>query len=333
MSLIVAGAPGQDRPEYVFALIELAQSRLPSRSPQRPCKRRRIASPPPPLAPPYLDTPVRQLPDLPDFLLPLSEPTHAEPFVVRSAATDWEAAARWKDLEYLQKVGGGRGRVVPVEVGQDYTKAGWGQEIVAWDAFLRETFSHTAQEERHDYYLAQHSLLTQFPRLSADFPIPSLVYSQPAPLEDQYPDYEPPKSQDGWVMNAWLGKGGTVSQAHTDPYWNCYVQVVGSKWVWIAPPCVSVHMSAFGSSSQPLGDLAEDGQDCTTATEYMTNTSTIDVTLPIPKTSPSFTTFETHVRPHAQQVVLGPGDLLVMPPGWWHAMKSLETSFSISTWF
>ena len=33
------------------------------------------------------------------------------------------------------------------------------------------------------------------------------------------------------------------------------------------------------------------------------------------------------------EAVLGPGDLLVLPPKWWHAFQSLEASCSVSMWY
>lgn len=32
-------------------------------------------------------------------------------------------------------------------------------------------------------------------------------------------------------------------------------------------------------------------------------------------------------------VVLGPGDMLYMPPRWWHFVQSLSVSFSVSFWW
>jgi hypothetical protein len=43
--------------------------------------------------------------------------------------------------------------------------------------------------------------------------------------------------------------------------------------------------------------------------------------------------FWEEVAPVAMSATLEPGDLLFFPPGWWHAMRSEETSFSVSMWF
>jgi len=81
-------------------------------------------------------------------------------------------------------------------------------------------------------------------------------------------------------------------------------------------------MAAFGGSSSATSDHeAQEGES--TATDFMTNTSTIDVTQTLPSpsiTSPDETThyppaFLQEVEPKAQQIVLEAGDILMMPPG------------------
>jgi hypothetical protein len=62
----------------------------------------------------------------------------------------------------------------------------------------------------------------------------------------------------------------------------------------------------------------------------MSNTSRVDVFAPDGTQFPLFT---EHVAPHSLGALLEPGDLLYFPPGWWHAMRSEETSFSVSMWF
>lgn len=46
-----------------------------------------------------------------------------------------------------------------------------------------------------------------------------------------------------------------------------------------------------------------------------------------------FNVFRQVVVPQAMGAVLEPGDMLFFPPGWWHAMRCEETSFSVSLWF
>ncbi|GAA5983357.1 hypothetical protein JCM11641_006044 [Rhodosporidiobolus odoratus] len=411
MALIIAGAPGEGREELVFALIEEAQKRLravlDSSASPRPTKKRRLSpppSPPRPLVPPYIHRPVNILSTLPSLLHPTSSPpmtamlaisddpsanSHNFPFVVRGAAspaTGWKAVDLWKDLAYLEGKAG-LGRVVPVEVGSDYTAEGWGQRIMPFSSFLQSLRfptapSHNADASRAEtLYLAQHSLFSQFPSLLYDFTVPDLVYSAPSSDGATTEPYEGVQTWDGYILNAWLGPAGTKSAAHTDPWWNCYVQVTGKKWIWVAPPSCSSAMAAFGSptacASEPststshpastaasatssISGMAEPQRDSTepAQSQYMTNTSTLDVTVPPPPpthVSDSSLSGEDgmkdsaqpdqaphayypkewleRVEPFAQQVVLEAGDVLVMPPRWWHAMKSLETSFSVSMWF
>jgi lysine-specific demethylase 8 len=58
-----------------------------------------------------------------------------------------------------------------------------------------------------------------------------------------------------------------------------------------------------------------------------TNTSQVDVEHIDEQRFPAF----VHV-PY-RDVVLEPGDMLYMPPQWWHYVKSLSTSFSVSFWW
>ncbi|BGP35071.1 hypothetical protein JCM10296v2_006901 [Rhodotorula toruloides] len=400
LAVVVAGAPGEGREDLVLRLISMVQAELASlvhsvesANDDRPTKRRRLSLParsgPSPLPPPYIHRPLAELPSLPCFLLSDSTPSHCKPFIVRKAALDWPAIETWSSLDYLRRVAG-EGRVVPVEVGGDYTKEGWGQRMMDFEEFLRaleeaEGNSRDDGEERpyptpastdngspdalptsnappdrnvdtpssrQILYLAQHSLFRQFPSLLRDIPVPDLVYSLPSTDGAGQP-YEPPVTEDGYILNAWFGPGGTKSAAHTDPWWNCYVQVVGSKWIWVAPPSCSRFMSAFGtapSSTTPeTTDSARPSEiaGSAQAEQYMTNTSSLDVTVPPPRSSssppadehdaktssPYPPTFLEYVEPHARQAVLEAGDVLVMPPRWWHAMYGLERSFSFSMWF
>ena len=139
------------------------------------------------------------------------------PFIIRLYAQDWPALKEhpWKSAAYL-RAASGPGRVVPVEVGQDYRENDWTQTLVGWDTFL----SHLELEDQPSpslssnvLYLAQHDLLMQFPALRKDIIIPDYVYSDVRP--SSCPDYGSPGNDEKLIINAWVGPKGTISPAHT----------------------------------------------------------------------------------------------------------------------
>ena len=180
------------------------------------------------------------------------------PFIVRGAAKDWPAVKGhahddtrhpssqwrcWANGEYLHSQAG-PGRVVPVEVGADYTKEGWSQGLMPFAMFLRragwsfkrspwDTAANQAEPERdmnkltsvrspendtRPVYLAQFDLLRMIPELAKDVQTPELAWSV-MPTPDWRPDYKGPAEP---VQNVWFGPPQMTSPAHTDPYYNLY---------------------------------------------------------------------------------------------------------------
>lgn len=82
--------------------------------------------------------------------------------------------------------------------------------------------------------------------------------------------------------------------------------------------------SSTEDSRSPAIDLSSPG---------MNNTSRVDVFNEAGEAGDEFSDFWKNVVPEAASIMLKPGDLLYIPPGWWHAMRSEETSFSVSMWF
>lgn len=307
-AIIISGAMG--RLDLIHALIQDVQSEFAS-----PTNEGEFTAPscrlptPKPLPTALLDVPSLPFPpSLSSFRSQLS----LSPFILRGYASDWPALTNhpWRSVRYLRTVAG-PGRVVPVEVGKDYRNDDWTQRLMPWDQLLAslefddQTRAHGPDEM---LYLAQHNLFMQFPDLRADVAVPDYVYSGPSA-----PNYAPPGNDEQLVLNTWLGPGGTVSPAHTDPYFNFYVQIVGSKTVWLASPKCSGHM------------YAEE-------TPAISNTSRVDV-FATQEDSHNYPAFWDEVVPAAMSATLQPGDMLFFPPGWWHAMRANETSFSVSMWF
>jgi D-lyxose ketol-isomerase len=71
--------------------------------------------------------------------------------------------------------------------------------------------------------------------------------------------------------------------------------------------------------------------------EYMTNTSRVPILMPTEDfhaEREDYPDFFQHVYPASMEAVLEPGDLLILPPGWWHAMRGEGgPGWSVSIWF
>lgn len=105
------------------------------------------------------------------------------------------------------------------------------------------------------------------------------------------------------------------------------MQLVGRKTVWLAPPETSPWMYPCAGSAfthPAVNDL--DPQ--------MSNTARVDVFGQRTRTSEEqHPEFWKEVAPRAMSYTLAAGDLLYIPAGWWHGMRSEDTSFSVSMWF
>jgi len=254
----------------------------------------------------------------------------AQPLVIEDALTHWPAFHErpWKSPEYLlQKTFGGR-RLVPVEVGRSYTDAGWGQRIITFKQFMDDHLLHplkgingriTSEEDAKTNigYLAQHDLFTQIPSLRSDISIPDYCYTNPPPPAPGTPlALKPPQPKLGEpLLNAWFGPAGTVSPLHTDPYHNILCQVVGRKYVRLYSPSETGNLYPRG--------LEGGGVD-------MSNTSLVDVEADPVERNGEFPLFQT-----AEYVdtIINEGECLYIPVGWWHYIRSLTVSFSVSFWW
>lgn len=185
---------------------------------------------------PCLSTP----PSFLDFQLTYSR----KPFILRDFASSWPALSSrpWKSHAYLCSVAG-PGRVVPVEMGRDYRTDDWQQKIMPWDEFLTslEFEDHPALENAPNvYYLAQHDLTKQFPKLLDDVIIPDYLYAELG--SSDFPGYTPPRNENRMLLNTWLGPKGTLSPAHI-------VSEISLSSLSYSKVCHRTHTSTFSVRS------------------------------------------------------------------------------------
>lgn len=110
------------------------------------------------------------------------------------------------------------------------------------------------------------------------------------------------------ARNIWLGPAGTVSSMHTDPRDNILVQIVGVKRVILLAP--------------------EHGQEALpTCAGNMSNSTTWQPGDALGSAALALPGLALHT------CVLGPGDALFIPAGWWHHVTSLSVSISVNFWW
>ncbi|KAI9761873.1 MAG: peroxisomal targeting signal 2 receptor [Chaenotheca gracillima] len=260
------------------------------------------------------------------------------PLIIKNAVVEWPAFERWRDPSYLlRRTLNGR-RLVPVELGRAYTDEGWGQAIVPFSQFLDEYILQGSHEYSKDRvaarsrgkegeeevvepgkigYLAQHDLFQQIPALKNDVLIPDYCYVH---AEGGHGDDDDSKPSSPY-LNAWFGSAGTVSPLHTDPYRNVFCQVVGRKYVRLYAPEET-------NKLYPRG-VEEGGVD-------MQNTSMVDVEeieSRGAKGKDAEDKFPDFKGASYVEGILEEGDSLFIPTGWWHYVRSLTVSFSVSFWF
>lgn len=99
-----------------------------------------------------------------------------------------------------------------------------------------------------------------------------------------------------------------VTPLHHDPHHNLLAQVVGVKYVRLYPPSSTPRMYPF-----------EEG--------LTTNSSQVDLDAPDSARFPGFEGLPF------LDIMLSEGQMLYIPPKWWHYVRSISISFSVSFWW
>ncbi|XP_050091623.1 bifunctional peptidase and arginyl-hydroxylase JMJD5 [Anopheles aquasalis] len=184
-------------------------------------------------------------------------------------------------------------RTVPVETGSQYSNDDWSQKLMKFGEFLMQSVA-TDRNQANDPV----SYLAQHDLFDQ---IPALRRDIIVPDYIGCTDIAP-------RIRAWLGPKGTVSPLHTDPCHNLLCQVFGSKTIILARP--------------------EDTDKLYPHEHFiLNNTSRVDAR------QPDYERFPLLREVRFYRVTLRRGEVLYIPPKWWHYVESLSPSFSVSFWF
>lgn len=217
------------------------------------------------------------------------------PVILTECINHWPALKLWTQKDYLIRMAGNR--TVPIEIGQNYTTENWSQDLVKFRKFFERQLLCNDHPERIEY-LAQHNLFEQIPELKNDIQMPEYCcVSDTSVVNSNQPD-----------IKAWLGPKGTISPLHHDPKHNLLVQIFGHKRIILA-------------ASQDTENLYPHNGD------MLSNTSQIDAE------NIDFGKFPLTKNVRFYTITLYKGEILYIPPKWWHYVRSLDKSFSVSFWW
>ncbi|KAH8646954.1 hypothetical protein BGZ60DRAFT_391596 [Tricladium varicosporioides] len=349
MALIMAGPPSNDKMESLNRAFDILQKidnkseklfsskTTPEEVETRHNKRQKrdrfstLCTFVPPISKPVLKVPSLSLSKFEDHMLCPKDPELGPgPLIVESCLEHWPARNErpWSCPSYLMSRTIGGRRLVPIELGRSYVDDGWSQKIVSLKEFLEVYMSEDPKPSGSTIgYLAQHNLFSQIPSLRNDIAIPDFCYASCSPPHKSSPqaaEHAALPQLGEPLLNAWFGPAGTISPLHTDPYHNILAQVVGKKYVRLYAPRESEKLYARA--------IENGGVD-------MSNTSTLDVGLlegwdgDAEDRDEARKMFPLFSKAEYVECILKEGDCLYIPLGWWHYVRSLSPSFSVSFWF
>ncbi|MET0982775.1 MAG: cupin-like domain-containing protein [Telluria sp.] len=105
----------------------------------------------------------------------------------------------------------------------------------------------------------------------------------------------------------WLGPAGTVTPLHCDYDDNIFAQIWGTKRIFLAPP----HHDEF---------------------LYTSEANAILFGSPFDPEAPDFEKFPLARQATMIECIVNPGDMLYVPAGWYHQVRSLTFSLSANRW-
>jgi [protein]-arginine 3-hydroxylase / protease len=224
------------------------------------------------------------------------------PFIVTDIVPTWKAHALW-DLSHLQRTIGHR--TVRVGISQSRT-------FHYGDAALPKTRSKLMSFAVAAQRIAAHADTGAGERLYVMEQNGREKNSLPDIFPELADDYRIPEGVDAARMiqiNLWVGARGNITPLHFDMANNFLAQIRGRKRLTLFDPGQSDALYPHGSRAS------------------IVNTSDVQ------PQAPDFARHPKFKEATPCECVLAPGEMLYLPPFWWHQVESLDAAISINFWW
>ena len=218
------------------------------------------------------------------------------PIVVTGGAELWPALFRWSPA-LLSKVNSHKTtNLVVSHSGSCKRKADGAFEDPVNNQVLREVEFHAAADMI----------------ITSDSDSPKYYISQ-HPILDHLPelarDVPNWRKSDLGGPNLWFGSAGVATPLHYDLGINLFVQIYGIKDFTLFHPDDTENLYPFPADSK------------------MPHCSAVDVE------RPDLAQYPKYKASSAQRISIAAGEILMLPPFWWHFVKSRTMSVSINQWY
>jgi hypoxia-inducible factor 1-alpha inhibitor (HIF hydroxylase) len=137
------------------------------------------------------------------------------------------------------------------------------------------------------------------------------VYADLAPLEPLMVKNASFKADIAYKLrwtNVWIGPSGATTHMHYDIFYNFYAQLYGRKRFILFPPTHRPYLYLY-PFLHPGAQQSQVNLD-----------------------APDYNSFPLFQNARAVEAILEPGDVLYLPPMWFHHVTALDLSFSVSVW-
>lgn len=224
--------------------------------------------------------------------------TLSRPIVLRGLAKHFPAVGRWSPELFRDAYGDFRVEAVDGK-GWKLDKKDTGVADVSVRQMTLGERVTKMLEGGSDYVSFLTELGVRNPELGADIDVVAL---------SRY--IRPPRFTPAPIFKFFIGAGGTSTAWDCAELQNLFVQVYGRKeWIMCAPehtPCLDPRVISLSQ------------QSCHGMVDFR---------------NPDVAGYPLYAHAPLQRVVLEPGDVLYVPPFYWHCVNSPETSIGIAVWW